>query len=97
MKDQLYKWYKVCVQCKQRNARPGLKRSTLESSRVGRPMERIAFDILSFPITTDGGVNVVHVVYDYFSKLVEPFPLPDHHKGPEFKGVSDRDILAIGN
>ena len=88
MKAQVSRWCEACLMCQQRNDRPGPKRSKLRSDRVGRPMERIAFDILSFPVDTESGNNSVLVVCDYFSKWVEAFPLPDH------QAVTVADVLV---
>ena len=63
---------------RERNHRPGPGRAPLHQEPVGSPMERIAFDILSFPQETDLGNKCVLVVCDYFTKWTEAFPLKDH-------------------
>ena len=51
-------------------------------------MERLAFDILSFPEQTTQGNTCILVICDFFTKWVEAFALPDH------KAVTVADILV---
>ena len=41
-------------------------------------MERLSFDILSFPVETKNGNSCVLVVCDHFIKWTECFALPNH-------------------
>ena len=51
-------------------------------------MERIAFDILSFPEPTEDGNTCVLVICDYFTKWSEAFALEDH------KAATVADVLV---
>ena len=78
MKDDVVRWCRQCDKCLRCNLRPGARRAQLRQEPVGSPMERLAFDILSFPEETTHGNRYVLVVCDYFTKWCEAFPLPDH-------------------
>ena len=78
MKTDVMRWCQHCDRCQRRNHRSGPGRAPLHQEPVGSPMERIAFDILSFPQETDLGNKCVLVVCDYFTKWTEAFPLKDH-------------------
>ena len=78
MKQDVVRWCKHCDTCQRHNLRPGAHRSGLHQERVGIPMERLAFDILSFPEETSEGNSCILVICDYFTKWVEAFALQDH-------------------
>ena len=88
MKKDVVRWCKHCSVCQRRNLRPGAKRSGLHQEPIGVPMERLAFDILSFPEETTQGNTCILVICDYFTKWVEAFALPDH------KAVTVADVLV---
>ena len=54
------------------------KKSPLQQSPVGAPMERLAMDILSLTSETDDGNTCILVVTDYFTKWTQAIALPDH-------------------
>ena len=78
MKQDVIRWCRHCEICQRRNLRPGAHRSGLHQERIGAPMERLAFDILSFPEETSEGNSCVLVICDYFTKWVQAFALSDH-------------------
>ena len=78
MKQDVTRWCTHCDVCQRRKPRPGAQRSSLHQEPVGIPMERLAFDILSFQEETAQGNTCVLVICDYFTKWVEAFPLVDH-------------------
>ena len=78
MKKDVMLWCRQCNRCQLRNLHPGPRRSQLHQEPVGQPMERIAFDILSFPDMTTEGNTCALVICDYFTKWVEAFALVDH-------------------
>ena len=78
MKKDVIRWCRHCEICQQHNLRSGARGSGLHQEVIGAPMERMAFDILSFPEKTEEGNTCVLVICDYFTKWVEAFPLVDH-------------------
>nr|KAG5693550.1 hypothetical protein BaRGS_011675 [Batillaria attramentaria] len=58
--------------------RSGPARAPLQQDLASTPFERIAVDILTFPVITENGNNCIIVVCDYYTKYVLAFPLPDH-------------------
>lgn len=78
MKKDVIRWCQHCRRCQLHNLRSGARRAALRQDPVGSPMERIAFDILSFPEETENGNTCVLVLCDYFTKWTEAFPLEDH-------------------
>ena len=92
MKADVVRWCQHCNLCQHRNLRPGPKRASLFQDRVGAPMERVAFDILSFPDETTEGNSCILVICDYFTKWVEAFDLPDH-KAATVAGVLVTEIF----
>ena len=79
---------RYCELCQRHNIQAGAHRSNLHQLSVGAPMERVAFDILSFPDETAADTTCILVVCDNFTKWVEVFALPDH------KAVSVADTLV---
>ena len=59
-------------------------------------MERVAFDILSFPEETDHGNKVVLVVCDYFTKWTEAVPLKDHQASTVADALITQFFLRLG-
>ena len=88
MQKDVARWCRYCDLCQRHNTQAGAHRSNLHQLPVGAPMERVAFDILSFPDETADGNTCILVVCDYFTKWVEAFALPDH------KAVSVADTLV---
>ena len=78
MKNDMIHWCRHCELCQHHNLSSGPHRSSLHQEPVGAPMERLAFDILSFPVETTEGNTCVLVICDYFTKWVEAFSLMDH-------------------
>ena len=73
MKKDVAQWCQFCALCQQHNLRPGAKHSMLQQVPTGAPMERVAFDILTFPEETSDGNTCILVICDYFTKWVEAF------------------------
>ena len=88
MKRDVARWIQHCDVCQRRTRRSGPGRAPLCQSPVGSPMERIAFDILSFPEPTEDGNTCVLVICDYFTKWSEAFALEDH------KAATVADVLV---
>lgn len=78
MKSEVSRWCQECIPCQRRNNQKGITRSALRQGLIGMPMERVAFDILSFPDETDMGNKCVLVLCDYFTKWTEAIALPNH-------------------
>ena len=78
MKKNVTQWIQECDRCQRCSRRPGPKRAPLQQNPVGSPMERVAFDILSFPDRTEDGNTCILVIADYFTKWTEAFALPNH-------------------
>lgn len=78
MKADVTRWCQRCDTCQRHNARGGPKHVKLRQDPVGSPMERLAFDILTFPDETADGNTCILVVCDYFTKWTEAFALSDH-------------------
>ena len=78
MQKDVILWCRQCNKCQLRNLQPGPRRSQLHQEPIGQPMERIAFDILSFPEMTTEGNTCILVLCDYFTKWVEALALVDH-------------------
>ena len=74
MKNDMIRWCRHCELCQHHNLISGPHRYSLHQEPVGAPMERLAFDILSFPVETTEGNTCVLVICDYFTKWVEAFP-----------------------
>ena len=88
MKKDVARWCKFCALCQRHNLRPGAKRSMLQQVPIGTPMERVSFDILTFPEETSDGNTCILVICDYFTKWVEAFALADH------KAATVADVLV---
>ena len=88
IKKDVIRWCRHCNTCQYHNLRSGARRSSLHQTTIGAPLERVAFDILSFPVETTEGNTCVLVICDYFTKWVEAFPLPDH------RAVTVADVLV---
>ena len=78
MKWETARWILHCDVCQHSTLQPGPGRAPLCQSPVGSPMERIAFDILSFPEPTEDGNTCVLISCDYLTKWSEAFALEDH-------------------
>ena len=66
MRKDVVRWCRYCDFCQRHNTQAGAHRSKLHQLPVGAPMERVAFDILSFPDETAD--TCILVVCDYFTK-----------------------------
>ena len=96
MKADVKCWCQYCDCCQRRNLRQGPKHTTLHQEPVGSPMERVAFDILSFPEETDHGNKVVLVICDYFTKWTEAVPLKDHQASTVADALITQFFLRLG-
>ena len=79
-----------CDKCATRsNASP--KKNKMQKYQVGRPMERVAMDILGpFHRSTRGNTYVL-IVGDYFTKWIEAYPIPNQ----DAKTVADKLTLEF--
>ena len=96
MKKDITRWCQYCDTCQRYNRRPGRSRTGLRQDPVGSPMERIAFDILSFPEETEKSNRCVLVVSDYFTKWSEAFALPDHQAETVAEELVTKIFLRFG-
>ena len=96
MKKDVTRWCAHCNRCQMRELREGAKRSHLHQDPVGSPMEKIAFDILSFPTATDQGNTCVIVISDYFTKWTEAFPLKNHQAATVADTLVTQVFLRFG-
>ena len=96
MKADVKRWCQYCDRCQRRNLRQGPKHTTLHQEPVGSPMERVAFDILSFPEETAHGNKVVLVICDYFTKWTEAVPLKDHQASTVADALITQFFLRLG-
>ena len=96
LKKDVTRWCQHCDTCQRHNRRPGSGRADLRQDPVGSPMERIAFDILSFPEETGHGNKCVLVISDYFTKWCEAIPLPDHQAETVAHELVTRIFLQFG-
>ena len=92
----LIRWVQYCDRCQRRKGRPGRGRAPLEQEGVGSPMERLAFDILSFPQATANGNTCVLVVCCYFTKWAEAFALKDHQAVTVAETLVEQIFLRYG-
>ena len=76
--EDVIRWCRHYEICQQHYLRSGARRSGLHQEVNGAPMERMVFDILSFPEETEEGNTCVLVICDCFTTWVEAFPLVDH-------------------
>ena len=67
MQKDVARWCRYCDLCQRHNTQAGAHRSNLHQLPVGAPMERVTFDILSFPDETADGNTCILVVCDYFT------------------------------
>ena len=88
MKKDVVRWIAFCEKCQKRKPRAGGRRVPLHQEPVGVPLERVAFDILSFPVDTERGNCCVLVISDYFTKWTEAFALRDH------KAITVAEVLV---
>lgn len=77
MRQSVVDYVRCCELCGESNNPPALKRHYLRSYVVGHRFERIAMDLAGpFP-RSHNGHSYILVIGDYFTKLVEIFPLSD--------------------
>ena len=67
-------WCNKCLVCNSRKS-PPKRRAPLEVSKVDRPLEWVAMDILGPLPETPRGSKYILVVGDYFTKWKEAYPL----------------------
>ncbi|KAK7494141.1 hypothetical protein BaRGS_00014614 [Batillaria attramentaria] len=77
-RTDIERWCKYCETCQFRKMSSGSSRSPLQQEIASAPFERIAIDILTFPVATDNGNTCVLVVCDYYTKWTNGYALPDH-------------------
>ena len=77
MTSHIRRWLKQCDLCPRRKPGPGKGRSPLQQSRFSYPLSRIAVDILECPASANVNTHII-VVYAYFTKWAEAYPVPDH-------------------
>jgi len=75
------RWCASCAICAGRKGKPPPKRVPMRTQGVGAPFEKIALDILDTRKLTKKNNQYVLVIYDYFSKWMDAFPLKRHTAG----------------
>ena len=78
MKDSVETWIRNCDVCQR--TKPEIKRQIAPMGRLaaGRPLERVAVDVMGPLKETVRGNRFVIVVGDYFTKWMEAYPVPNH-------------------
>lgn len=88
MREDVTLWCSTCTRCASK-ARPLKKpQAPMGTVGVGAPMERVALDIMGPLNETDRGNKYILVVQDYFTKVVEAFPIPND------KAVTVAEVFA---
>jgi len=72
------RWCTACAICASRKGKAPPKRVPMQSRPVGVPFERLALDVLDTRKATRKGNLYLLVVYDYFSKWMDAYPLKRH-------------------
>ena len=70
-------WCQACDECGSRKPLPRPCHAPLQPELAGRPLQRVAMDILGPLPETDRGHKYVLVIADYFTKWTEALPMPD--------------------
>lgn len=83
-------WTLSCEECASRSTHR-LARAQMQKYRVGRPMERVAMDVMGPLPTTTRGNKYILVIGDYFTKWIEAYPMPNQ----EAKTVADKLTLEF--
>ncbi len=78
LRTDVKRWCRKCSKCAQRKPGPGLGHALMQNIPVGRPLEKVAMDIMCPTEVTDRGNRYILVIGDYFSKWAEAYPLPEH-------------------
>lgn len=73
-----------------------LPHAPLQTSRVSRPYERVALDILGPLPETVGRNKYILVIGDYFSKWTEAFPLPNQEAHTIAKALVEEWVCRFG-
>ena len=68
----------------------------MQTYMAGKPMERIAMDIMGPLVTSRRGNKYVLVVGDYFTKWTEAYPLPDQKAETVATALVDNFITRFG-
>jgi len=78
MKDSVENWIKKCDVCQR--TKPEIKRQLAPMGQLaaGRPLERVAVDVMGPFKETVRKNRFVIVVGDYFTKWMEAYPVPNH-------------------
>ena len=85
MKEDVQQRILSCEACATRGSSRN-KKNKMQKYQVGRPMERVAMDILGPLSKTPRGNNYILLIGDYFTKWIEAYPIPNQ----EAKTVADK-------
>ena len=72
------RWCAKCAVCAGRKGKPPPKRVPMQHRPVGAPFQRVAIDILDTRKVSRKGNQYILVIYDYFTKWMDAFPLKRH-------------------
>uniref|UniRef100_A0A8C2JCK1 Gypsy retrotransposon integrase-like protein 1 n=1 Tax=Cyprinus carpio TaxID=7962 RepID=A0A8C2JCK1_CYPCA len=90
------KWCRECHDCASRKDSGKAPCAPLQMSRVSRPYERVALDILGPLPETPNKNRYILVVGDYFSKWTEAFPLPNQEAQSIAKVLVEEWVCRYG-
>ena len=89
-------WCQSCSTCSQSKNPPRNRPASMQMTRSGRPMQRIALDIqVGFPVT-DGGNRCILVVSDYFTRWAEAYALPNQEATTVARKLVDEFVCRHG-
>ncbi len=70
-------WFQSCSSCSQSKSPPRHRRASMQATRSGFPLQRIAMDIqVGLPVS-EAGNRCILVVSDYFTRWSEAYALPN--------------------
>ena len=70
-------WCRTCASCASRKTPTPKPRASLQSVKVGAPMQLVAVDILGPLPQSASGNSYILVARDYFTRWMEAYPIPN--------------------